>query len=194
MKLVSIFVIIYVVKPIEACRRPVMSTGVTKPPGERDWEKWDLPPYNEDWTGFVNLLGTREIKQNKTAAYDSEEDRIKDAPGFPSRWMHVGPGFPGQDPPAKSKVNNYVGQAAYCLDPHDRGTGKTMWYLRWYYDSVRSRCRRFVYSGFGGNANRFISKLACEKDCKHPPRPCCVNEVLIDFEKFLNPHGEPSFG
>lgn len=66
-----------------------MSTGVTKPPGERDWEKWDLPPYNEDWTGFVNLLGTREIKQNKTAAYDSEEDRIKDAPGFPSRWMRM---------------------------------------------------------------------------------------------------------
>ncbi|KPI94546.1 Amyloid-like protein 2 [Papilio xuthus] len=193
MKLVTIFVIIYVVKSIDGCRRPVTTKSVTKPPGQIDWDKWDLPPYNNDWAGFVDLLGTREIKQNKSAIY-ADDDRIKDAPGFPSRWMDVGPGFPGQDPPNKAKVVGYVGQAAYCLDPAEKGTGTTFWYLRWYYDHVRGRCRRFVYSGFGGNANRFIDKLTCEKSCKHPPTSCCVSEVKIDFEKFLDPYGPPAFG
>ncbi|KPJ10427.1 Amyloid-like protein 2 [Papilio machaon] len=193
MKLVKIFVIIYVVKSIEGCRGPV-PTGVTKPPGQRDWDKWNLPPYNDDWAGFVDLLGTREIKKDKSANYGVEDDRIKDVPGFPSRWMDVGPGNPGHDPPSNAKVVGYVGQAAYCLDLADKGTGTTFWYLRWYYDHMRGRCRRFVYSGFGGNANRFIDKLTCEKNCKHPPQPCCVSEVKIDFEKFLNPDGAPTFG
>lgn len=35
----------------------------------------------------------------------------------------------------------------------------------WYYDAYSGRCQAFVYTGCGGNANRFISEEQCERQC-----------------------------
>lgn len=37
--------------------------------------------------------------------------------------------------------------------------------LRWYYDAVRQMCSQFVYGGCKGNANRFLTRAACEQRC-----------------------------
>ncbi|XP_063282286.1 kunitz-type serine protease inhibitor conotoxin Cal9.1a-like isoform X2 [Pelobates fuscus] len=39
--------------------------------------------------------------------------------------------------------------------------------LRWYYNRLVGECRPFVYSGCGGNANRFDEKELCDLQCVH---------------------------
>ncbi|XP_053576698.1 papilin-like [Bombina bombina] len=39
--------------------------------------------------------------------------------------------------------------------------------LRWYYNRLVGECRPFVYSGCGGNLNRFDEKELCELQCLH---------------------------
>ena len=36
----------------------------------------------------------------------------------------------------------------------------------WYYQSATDRCIQFVYGGCGGNANRFVTKDACNVRCR----------------------------
>ncbi|XP_065661866.1 venom protein 302 [Hydra vulgaris] len=35
----------------------------------------------------------------------------------------------------------------------------------WYYDNKTDTCKRFIYGGCGGNANRFREKKMCQKTC-----------------------------
>ncbi|CDW53015.1 protein mig c; protein mig b; protein mig a [Trichuris trichiura] len=37
--------------------------------------------------------------------------------------------------------------------------------LNWYFDSERMQCTSFMYTGCGGNSNRFSSEEACERAC-----------------------------
>ena len=45
--------------------------------------------------------------------------------------------------------------------------------LMWAYDKDRNRCLQFVYTGCGGNANRFDTQEECEGRChgQTPPDP-----------------------
>ncbi|XP_045623007.1 boophilin-G2 [Procambarus clarkii] len=47
----------------------------------------------------------------------------------------------------------------------------------WHYSAAESRCIFFVYSGCGGNANRFASRAACEEACE---KPRCPNVACPD--------------
>lgn len=42
--------------------------------------------------------------------------------------------------------------------------------LRWHFDSQTQLCQSFLYSGCGGNANRFESHEACAAVCREAPR------------------------
>ena len=35
----------------------------------------------------------------------------------------------------------------------------------WYYDSDKGDCTAFLYSGTGGNANRFATQEQCDRQC-----------------------------
>uniref|UniRef100_A0A3B3HS62 BPTI/Kunitz inhibitor domain-containing protein n=1 Tax=Oryzias latipes TaxID=8090 RepID=A0A3B3HS62_ORYLA len=37
--------------------------------------------------------------------------------------------------------------------------------LRWYFSSQAGACRPFIYSGCGGNSNRFLHQEECEELC-----------------------------
>jgi len=37
----------------------------------------------------------------------------------------------------------------------------------WYFEPISRSCRRFLYSGCGGNGNRFSSQAECESTCLH---------------------------
>uniref|UniRef100_A0A4W4F7V3 BPTI/Kunitz inhibitor domain-containing protein n=1 Tax=Electrophorus electricus TaxID=8005 RepID=A0A4W4F7V3_ELEEL len=51
-----------------------------------------------------------------------------------------------------------------CILPLDEGSC-SRYTLRWYFNSQVSVCRPFIYSGCGGNANRFTHKEECEQHC-----------------------------
>ncbi|KAJ8417266.1 hypothetical protein AAFF_G00284930 [Aldrovandia affinis] len=38
-------------------------------------------------------------------------------------------------------------------------------YLLWYYDAVQGKCKKFHYSGCGGNGNRFVEERICNSTC-----------------------------
>ncbi|ETE65298.1 Collagen alpha-1(VII) chain [Ophiophagus hannah] len=48
--------------------------------------------------------------------------------------------------------------------------------LQWYYNQRVLECRPFIYSGCGGNSNRFSSKEDCELYCK--PQADTVNSTV----------------
>ncbi|XP_056606993.1 LOW QUALITY PROTEIN: collagen alpha-1(VII) chain [Triplophysa dalaica] len=51
-----------------------------------------------------------------------------------------------------------------CLLPMDEGSC-SRYTLRWYFNSEVGACRPFIYSGCGGNANRYLQKEECEQHC-----------------------------
>uniref|UniRef100_A0A6P7FMS6 Inter-alpha-trypsin inhibitor heavy chain H3-like n=1 Tax=Diabrotica virgifera virgifera TaxID=50390 RepID=A0A6P7FMS6_DIAVI len=53
---------------------------------------------------------------------------------------------------------------AMCFAPPDRGTCSNL-NQAWFYDPRSAICQPFVYSGCGGNENRFDSKDDCENAC-----------------------------
>ncbi|XP_072437929.1 kappaPI-actitoxin-Avd3b [Chiloscyllium punctatum] len=57
-----------------------------------------------------------------------------------------------------------------CLLGLDEGTC-SRYTLRWYYHRRTDRCRPFIYSGCGGNANRFQTQEECEQRCKNNKEP-----------------------
>ncbi|XP_045151426.1 WAP four-disulfide core domain protein 8 [Echinops telfairi] len=60
-----------------------------------------------------------------------------------------------------------------CLDPYKdpcmltmrRGVCKGS-QSRWYYNSKQKACKPFLYTGCDGNANNFLSKTECKKNCR----------------------------
>ncbi|OCT85836.1 hypothetical protein XELAEV_18024005mg, partial [Xenopus laevis] len=53
-----------------------------------------------------------------------------------------------------------------CTFPMEEGDC-AKYTLKWYYNHVVGECRPFVYSGCGGNLNRFDEKEQCEQRCDH---------------------------
>ncbi|GCB74240.1 hypothetical protein scyTo_0003328 [Scyliorhinus torazame] len=53
---------------------------------------------------------------------------------------------------------------APCSQPMDEGSC-SQYELLWYYSPESNECRPFVYSGCGGNSNRFSSKQGCIDRC-----------------------------
>ncbi|XP_035991472.1 LOW QUALITY PROTEIN: collagen alpha-6(VI) chain [Fundulus heteroclitus] len=51
-----------------------------------------------------------------------------------------------------------------CLLGKDSGSCRNYTFL-WFYDSKKARCARFLYSGCGGNENRFGTREECEDTC-----------------------------
>ncbi|CAH2042697.1 unnamed protein product, partial [Iphiclides podalirius] len=149
----------------------------------RNWKTWQLPPDNDDWWGFVNLLGTREVaKKKQPAGPDGIEDDVENEPGFP--WKGIGIGNTGSNPPPESAMKNYIGQSPSCMFPPVKGNG-TDWYIRWYYDPRSGVCKRFIYSGSGGNVNKFLTEYHCNQTCNTPARVSCVPDKLFDYLKYL---------
>lgn len=58
----------------------------------------------------------------------------------------------------------------------------TGYYPSWYYDSDRNACTQFVYGGCLGNANRFETQEACQKQCSH--KALRKFHSLVDQKKF----------
>ncbi|UYV74468.1 COL7A1 [Cordylochernes scorpioides] len=55
-------------------------------------------------------------------------------------------------------------QAGICNMPMDPGNGGES-EVRWYYDPELMDCQDFIYSGSGGNPNRFLSRDDCIAVC-----------------------------
>ncbi|KAK3093856.1 hypothetical protein FSP39_021105 [Pinctada imbricata] len=72
-------------------------------------------------------------------------------------------------PPPVNTPRPSVDVADVCLQNSERGPCSN-YTVMWYYDSGRSRCKRFWYGGCEGNSNRFAN----EKDCEN----ACVNKIL----------------
>ena len=52
-----------------------------------------------------------------------------------------------------------------CTLPADRGNGTGKTVSRFMFDAKKRKCKKFKYSGEGGNANNFESKKLCKKAC-----------------------------
>ncbi|XP_022817331.1 PI-stichotoxin-She2a-like [Spodoptera litura] len=55
-------------------------------------------------------------------------------------------------------------QDARCSQPMDVGTCNLA-LVRYYYDSERSMCHAFIYTGCGGNSNLFRTARECRQAC-----------------------------
>ncbi|VDO68607.1 unnamed protein product [Haemonchus placei] len=62
------------------------------------------------------------------------------------------------------------GMSSECLMPEDAGHGVESSH-RWSYDSPTRKCVSFIYHGYGGNQNNFLSRNDCETACI-PTNPC----------------------
>uniref|UniRef100_A0A667YI57 BPTI/Kunitz inhibitor domain-containing protein n=1 Tax=Myripristis murdjan TaxID=586833 RepID=A0A667YI57_9TELE len=50
-----------------------------------------------------------------------------------------------------------------CHFPHTKGQCSGQ-YLRYYYDSVHDKCKKFLYTGCVGNGNRFFDQVRTKEN------------------------------
>ncbi|VDN01758.1 unnamed protein product [Thelazia callipaeda] len=75
-------------------------------------------------------------------------------------------------------TNCCLGSTDACNLPLE--TGKGIEQLdRWYFDNNTQMCAKFTYYGLHGNANNFISRKECQKNCKEI-NPCGFGSPLTD--------------
>jgi hypothetical protein len=104
------------------------------------------------------------------------------APAYRRRWLEDarrrlmqedGPtdaadgGAPPSASPPPGTSPEPEGAAERCGADTDPGPCGAVEYA-WYFDPRRGACRRFAYSGCGGNANRFGSAADCRAACAAP--------------------------
>ena len=76
-----------------------------------------------------------------------------------------------------------------CSLMNNMGNG-TQTHIRFFFDTNTGRCREFVYSGEGGNDNRFDSLQECKKVClgaTHtlPPSTSGLKKLNSELQSFL---------
>ncbi|XP_023211883.1 papilin-like isoform X2 [Centruroides sculpturatus] len=62
---------------------------------------------------------------------------------------------------------------------------------RWYHDADAGQCRRFYYSGCGGNENNFVSYHECERKCGKPTSTEFPEDVFSKEYCFLEQEAGP---
>ncbi|XP_034475766.1 kunitz-type serine protease inhibitor HCRG1-like [Drosophila innubila] len=62
-------------------------------------------------------------------------------------------------------VDDLIHRMGICSEPPRYGTCKAQ-LRKWYYISKLKKCKPFIYSGCGGNENRFYNKMECEEYCQ----------------------------
>uniref|UniRef100_A0A915A820 BPTI/Kunitz inhibitor domain-containing protein n=1 Tax=Parascaris univalens TaxID=6257 RepID=A0A915A820_PARUN len=75
-------------------------------------------------------------------------------------------------------TNCCPGSRRACDKPLEVGKGKER-LERWYFDGGVQLCKKFIYRGIKGNANNFISRAACQEECKEM-NPCSEGNPLVD--------------
>ena len=65
---------------------------------------------------------------------------------------------------------------ARCLLPKQKGWLNSRCIHRYYFNSATGTCDGFCFSGWGGNANRFVFKYDCQQECLfgHQPVRCSL--------------------
>ncbi|XP_055351852.1 papilin-like isoform X2 [Paramacrobiotus metropolitanus] len=81
-------------------------------------------------------------------------------------------------PPANPAV-------AHCFLPSDPGTCEPS-LPRWHYDSTDGVCKRFFFSGCGGNKNNFETQLHCLFHCGKAQDKCKLPKVVGPCRGLLN--------
>ncbi|KAL6742905.1 hypothetical protein Aduo_016000 [Ancylostoma duodenale] len=74
----------------------------------------------------------------------------------------------GQKPDCDSIQSATVPKTKECVGAALRGPCSASM-NRWYYDEQEAKCRRFAYSGCGGNGNNYETEEACTQRCAPPP-------------------------
>jgi len=62
-------------------------------------------------------------------------------------------------------INSILFLTGICSEPPRYGTCKAQ-LRKWHYISKLKKCKPFIYSGCGGNENRFYNKMECEEYCQ----------------------------
>ena len=76
---------------------------------------------------------------------------------------------------------------AACLQPKKLGLCRAR-LPRWFFDAGSRSCRLFYYGGCGGNANNFLTRLACERLCVKTPGQQYRNSYLPSVLQYLLLH------
>uniref|UniRef100_A0A3Q2YLM4 BPTI/Kunitz inhibitor domain-containing protein n=1 Tax=Hippocampus comes TaxID=109280 RepID=A0A3Q2YLM4_HIPCM len=92
----------------------------------------------------------------------SERVHLKSVPRLEMLVLCSSPSFTTPSPLLSSCPRCTAAPAEACLVPMEEGTC-ARFTLRWYFNSHVQACRPFIYSGCGGNDNRFVHLEECEE-------------------------------
>ncbi|XP_051933311.1 amyloid-beta precursor protein isoform X2 [Hippocampus zosterae] len=145
----------------------------------------DTPPPLSSSASCVSLSASGPVTRSQPVAAEQlaahraaqdESDQLKtvkvEAKKAPN-VVKVGGERRGKVPPLKpakprtirsTKRAHGKAPAEACLVPMEEGTC-ARFTLRWYFNSHVQACRPFIYSGCGGNDNRFVHLEECEEVC-----------------------------
>ncbi|GAV00689.1 hypothetical protein RvY_11503-2 [Ramazzottius varieornatus] len=92
------------------------------------------------------------------------------------RWVYQPPP-PEVRPPEYPHTPEQDPRHAHCFLSSERGTCESN-LPRWFYDSSDGVCKRFLFSGCGGNSNNFETQVDCINDCSRAQDVCTLPKVI----------------
>uniref|UniRef100_A0A914GYS8 BPTI/Kunitz inhibitor domain-containing protein n=1 Tax=Globodera rostochiensis TaxID=31243 RepID=A0A914GYS8_GLORO len=76
-----------------------------------------------------------------------------------------------------------------CQLPRANGEGDAL-IPRWYFDSGDRKCKRFLYTGMRGNANNFVTAMACMESCETAANAAIVRNPCANGPPARDLNGE----
>lgn len=93
------------------------------------------------------------------------------------RWVYQPPPLEVR-PPEYPQTPEQDPRQAHCFLSSERGTCESN-LPRWFYDSSDGVCKRFLFSGCGGNSNNFETQVECINDCSRAQGWCTIVTTIV---------------
>ncbi|XP_018612087.1 collagen alpha-1(VII) chain [Scleropages formosus] len=129
--------------------------------------EWQLSRQGEEGRELRVVVNTNDPDYEhiySIAKYDGPMEEVNDF--IPTAILTKGEASTAEPLQAARLWKEISGEAlAYpCLMPLEEGSC-SRYTLRWYFNAQVESCRPFIYSGCGGNQNRFNTQEECEDEC-----------------------------
>uniref|UniRef100_A0A914QS88 BPTI/Kunitz inhibitor domain-containing protein n=1 Tax=Panagrolaimus davidi TaxID=227884 RepID=A0A914QS88_9BILA len=108
------------------------------------------------------------MDESLTPVACSAADNSTCSTGF---WCHIGS-------TEQTTICCSGASSSICEEPRVSGNGDAN-LPRYYFNPLTKQCLSFIYRGFGGNQNNFLSRAECEDHCQVLQNPCGAGDPAI---------------
>ncbi|KAG5838427.1 hypothetical protein ANANG_G00223590 [Anguilla anguilla] len=126
---------------------------------------WQVPQQGKEGRELRVVVNTNDPDYEHIFSIENYDDPLEEVIDFtPTAILNKGEASTVNPLQGVRPKREAPGAENACLLPLEEGSC-LRYTIRWYFHALVGSCRPFIYSGCGGNGNRFLTKEECEEHC-----------------------------